>query len=90
MGGIAIGVRRTEHIWPAVVDLRFFRKLPWYSAEIEEITPQAQELFEKYSHVESDHVKAHIKELVRNGVVLTYLAADELQRDKAYLVVSDN
>ncbi|KAF2452123.1 hypothetical protein P171DRAFT_426510 [Karstenula rhodostoma CBS 690.94] len=45
-------------------------KLPWYSPEIEEITPQAQELFEKYSNVEPEKVKAHIKEL----------------RDKAYVV----
>jgi hypothetical protein len=39
--------------------------LPWYSPEIEEITPQAQELFEKYSNVEPERVKAHVKELVR-------------------------
>ena len=41
------------------------RKLPWYSAEIDKITPQAQELFVKYSHVEPDNVKKHIKEFVR-------------------------
>ncbi|KAF1967866.1 hypothetical protein BU23DRAFT_583613 [Bimuria novae-zelandiae CBS 107.79] len=45
-------------------------KLPWYSAEIEEIPPAAQELFEKYSNVEANKVKAHIKQL----------------RDKAYVI----
>lgn len=29
------------------------------------MTPEAQELFEKYSNVDSARVKAHIKELVR-------------------------
>lgn len=40
------------------------RDLPWYSDEIRTVTPQAAELFEKYSQIEPDKVKKHIKEFV--------------------------
>ena len=88
MGGHAFGVCDNVTLQPDSAHLYRSRKLPWYSAEIEEITPQAQELFEKYSDVEPGKVKAHIKELVRSKVPMKWLHADIPQRDKAYVVVS--
>ena len=76
MGEHATGVWDIEVSWTALTDPCHLSKLPWYSAEIEEITPQAQELFEKYSNVDSENVKAHIKELVRNQALLSCFLAD--------------
>jgi len=40
-------------------------QVPWYQAEIEQLRPEAQELFEKYANVPSERVRSHIKEAVR-------------------------
>ena len=76
MGKHAGRVSWIEPVHAASIDIHCFRKLPWYSAEITEITPQAQELFEKYSNVEPGNIKAHVKELVCDRSWLLYLIVD--------------
>ena len=40
-------------------------QLPWYLNDLENLKPEARELFEKYSKVPADQVVAHIKTSVR-------------------------
>ena len=39
----------------------YSRGVQWYKPELESVSPQAREIFEKYSHIPPAHVESHIK-----------------------------
>lgn len=40
------------------------KNVPWYSKDIQNATPQARELLEKYSNIPPEKVDAHLLEVV--------------------------
>ncbi|KAF2014946.1 hypothetical protein BU24DRAFT_423865 [Aaosphaeria arxii CBS 175.79] len=48
-------------------DLQNVEKLPWYQKELQEINPEARELFEKYSQIPSEEVVSHITQFRDEG-----------------------
>lgn len=62
-------------------------ELPWYSAELKELEPLAQELFEKYCGLPPDDVKSHIKQQVCLSGINCVNATNSQQRDKAFKIV---
>ena len=40
------------------------RDVPWYKAQVENVSPECRELLEHYSHIAPDRVETHILEIV--------------------------
>ena len=46
------------------------KDVAWYKEELDDFSPECRELLEKYSYIPPDQVKAHIREIVSDGIVI--------------------